>query len=525
MKKSDKEIVDAAEFLVSQDSARNTVMDELVTVFKEAKFTNRLNKVLSDNRNTPDKRVLLVNFVKARVLDKINLLSMLPDLQVDAPFGVEHSETYAELWMRVNLGWWDEVSLKTRFSEMGYFMPLFGTNVSQLHPSIKDKKIRFLTRDPRTFHAFINMADPMYYDEVYFIYKSSGQQINAAYPGINNDRIKDELVANTYSEYYTCIERWDNDHFDFLVNNKRVAGVGIEHNLGFIPVRATPNIRIPGQLDGLSDVVQEIGMAENQNELLIMSTEEIRERLYARLFLYGDGWPKQIPTGRGAVVRGAEGDKADYMSPIKDVAPTHQHLMANDQFMRVAMGWPSQRSGVFNSAIWTGKGIDASMGPVSDDVMRSKESIGEDLRILNQYYFKMLRKFWGKEKLVVHGTYLNKRYGVDFTPGEELPEVYSHQVHFSPLGHDIPTMIVNLLQLHGQGVFSLMTVLEKIPGVNPAEEMRRLDEELMKKVSMEQKIAAMAQQLQTAMVPQGMQASPEEMENAAHAMSKGGMVQ
>lgn len=519
MKRTADELIELANEMESNDQTRNNLMDTLDDVFWESKRTTELDTILSDNRHKQESTKLITNFIKARVVDKVNLLSMLPDIKVDSPYGLGGDGIlFAEMWMRVLLAWWKRVKMSAYFGVIGHYLSLRGTSVEQLYPNIKEKRIEFLVRDPKTVHAELKLSNPLEYGFVLFKFKATGRQILTAYPQARSCEVE-------YSKTeYDCIEYWDDDDFYLVVNDKKVPKVGIQHSLGFIPIRITPNIRMPGKVEGLSDVSQEIGLAENMNELLIMSTEELRERIYAKLVLTGEGWPNPVPTDRGAVLYASDPQaKAEYVSPVKEVSQVHQHLAAQDELFRVETGWPRQRSGIIDSAIWTGNAINASQSSVSDDVARTKSTIGQDIATLNEYYFKMIRRFFPSQEMVAYGSYKNKEYGFSFVPKDDLPDEFTHELFFSPLGHDIPTMIVNLLQLHGQKVLSLQTVLERIPGVNPAEELRRLEQDMQREIDLQKKLAMATQALAPAFTMDGQNLPPEQVEAAALAASKGGI--
>ena len=83
MKFTDDQISDIADEKLQENQERNDMYSVLDKVFWESRFTGELDKAIdSESRRSKGDRLLL-NYVKARVRDKISLLTMLPDIKVD----------------------------------------------------------------------------------------------------------------------------------------------------------------------------------------------------------------------------------------------------------------------------------------------------------------------------------------------------------------------------------------------------------------------------------------------------------
>ena len=69
---------------------RNNKDDMLMTLFEEGNFTGLLNRAIKSQARTSEQRKLLVNICRRAMIDRISLLTMIPDIRVEPPDALPH---------------------------------------------------------------------------------------------------------------------------------------------------------------------------------------------------------------------------------------------------------------------------------------------------------------------------------------------------------------------------------------------------------------------------------------------------
>lgn len=516
------------EIQVSQEYTARLAHDKIVhDVVFESNFAGQLYQCLSMNAPSSKQRKLIVNLAKAKARDKINQVGSLPDIRVADPVGIPSPEDgpfWAEFVKKIILSHWRRNSIDLQLWDMAMGMSIYGRCPVQVFPDFEKKEIMIFTRHPSSGFAVPKSTNKNEYEYVVYIDEIPGRNLLKMYPKAS------ACEVTSTSDKFTLTEYWDDNYRFVFANGKKIPGVGVHHSLGFNPNRIIPNaIHDPwaSSVGGLSDIYQEIPLLENINELILMGTEERRRKLKSHLVIEN---PRKVPEGienmESGVIEVEQGGRVYYVSQVDNPSSTIQDISHQEDLFRKASNFPPQSSGYpISSGTVTGKGWTASLGGVSQDAATTQSIIGANMIKIDEYALKMEKQLFGKTKQKAVGKvpehFSGEGTGQDFVfhyEPQDIPDDFIHNLEFYALGVDIPTRIVNLLQLHGQKIISTQSVQEKIPGIDAAEELRRLATDRQRELKMMQMAQSLAGEVQGQQ-----QGTPEEIEQAAYATEKGAM--
>lgn len=488
-------LMEEADELYDSDgfSGRRDADLELEQVFRDGRFTGRLYKALGLNIKSASTSYLLVNLVRSQVIDRSGMLSMLPDPKFDVPFTADEAIALTEQNVLTHLQetLWDYWRIKRIMHTNAFNLALKNRALWLLYPDFEAKKPMMYALDPSSFYAAENYRGE--FSRVFLIDRQKGRRIRSEY---GRDVAEAHGVDDPNNDYYV---HWffDDKERRIFINQEEITQRRIEHNLGFVPVRYTQDTHIPGSVDNLGSAFHAIAAAENFTDVLKLTSAEMRKGLNSIPWYTGDIDPvdaKAAYDGK-AMLGLPEGGKFGVEHQMQGQVGAHQHLKVMDDLFRVVTNWPRLRSGQISSSIWTERGIDAAQSAVSDDILNVRETIADDLEWLDTAAIHMLKKMWGKDEhdLLVFEQE-NVKGTVKIVPNLDIPNDFKHELVVFPLAHDVTGKAVLLMQLHGAKLYDTRSVLEQLPGVNPGEVMRRLDEDLAREVK--QQIA-----LQQALAP------------------------
>ena len=478
---SAKDLYEIGTQLKKDNQKRLSLYKTLEDVFWEDRFTGEIDKVLSAERKRPTATKILYNLFSARVKDRTNLLKAVPDIKAMSPPGMDDGPVWAEFMRRVILSYWENSRIHSMFELIGHYLSLYDAYFIMAVPDLDKKRPRIMIRHPGNTFLLPKVSYLDQYIAVFFIYELEGRQILADYPEAS--RLE---IANT-SGKYEFIEVWTEEERLFFANGKKIPGIGVKHEFGYIPGKMV--VATPGGFYGRP--TQSVALQELMNEHMILTAEERIERLNQNLVLYNaEIFPDEMP-GRGAVIKvGEEGGKAEYMGQIQgDLNSMNTELEQIEMMFRKQEGWPMSRSAAPESAIWTERGIRAAQAPVSDDIAAAQDAIGEGLKYVDECCVKIEMKMFPSTTQVADGNvYMGafkpkEPFSIPYIPKDDLIAEFKHRLEFSPFG-DPATMNMIWLQRQGQGVVSLQTVREVLPGIDPAEEERRIKKERAEEMQM-----------------------------------------
>jgi len=487
---SKKELYDLSQDLKTDESRRITEYETLERVMFDGTFEGVVDKALSKERKRPDGVMLLYNLLKARVADKTNLLKAVPDIKMEIPPGMgQDGPFWAEFMKRIVLSYWNFSHIHSMFELIGHYYSLYDCFFILTVPDMDSKRPRILIKHPKSTFVLPKFSKADEYIAVFFINKLQGRRILSAYPEASQNEIK-----NTKDEY-EFIEAWTEDRRLFWANGKPIPGVGVRHDFGYIPGKLV--VGTPGKLYGLNPV-QSIGLGELINEHLILTAEERTDRMNQILHIKGGiDIPDEIPA-RGAILETEDTGNIEFVGQIQgDLNSFNAEMDQAEMMYRKQENWPLSRSSSPESAIWTQVGIKAAQAPVADDISAAQASIGQGLKFADECCVKIEKKMFGSKKQVANGTMYNgpfkpkEPFSFQYVPKDDLIEEFKHRMEFSPFG-DPAVLNMIWLQRLGQEVVSLQSTREVLPGIDPAEEKRRVDQEREEKMGMAMAMQGMA---------------------------------
>ncbi len=508
------------------DSSKKSQFEEIDTVIKENKFSNRLSATLNNEIRQSERQELMINLAKAKVFDKMNLLNQIPDIKVPVPPGEGEQgafESQFNTYFYYNL--WQYSDIASILQHNGFCLSAYGTAITVVWPDFNDKRAKITVRDPKTMSGELLAYSNSEYAWLAFTYEMTGRQVIDRFPtakgvkevGYNSNKV-------TIREFFT-----PNKRLFFVTGSEngkawssRIPKLGVKHDLGFIPIRVTPNKIVPGELFGDGDVWHIFGAQDNYNEILHLYAEQLRDFVDPPMVLEkAEALPGTLPTDRGAVFEAEEGGKVYYVQKPGSGFEVNQHLGSMSQMMREVSNFPPSRSGMpVGTGTVTGKGQFASQSSVTADVDSLNRTVGKDLVLIDSMAKKIEKKLFPKVKqrmYVALSIGKGEKGDIAYYYPEDLSDYNEHILKFYPMGYDKSMELINNLQAKGQGIVSTRYVQENMPGVNPDEQA-----ELIKAEREEEMQLMAAQQALMNPQPQG-QAPPGQAQDESFAMEQGAM--
>jgi hypothetical protein len=549
--------------LKQQNADRNLRDAELENLFLKGQFTGMLGQALNSQVRTSKQGRLLLNLCRNQMIDRVVLLTMLPDIKVDPPGdlpGLDQVYWQEMIQHTIEHYFWEQVwGLPQRAEHLAFPFAVKGRTVLQLFPNYKTKTIDLWLRDPSTYYAVVSggasgqsvegsrdgfTSGGYVHSPVLFIYKAKGREILRDYPmaGVEPDSTLHEIVE-WWDE--NIVVRFIEDKAIHPMENRAKPGLrfrhlkgsdgdisGIEHRYGFVPTEFVQDVHIPGRIDGTTSIYHSIAMAENLNDLINMMTEEQRSRLDSVLAIKSPiDVPNPLPDRNAVVTFGPDGE-ARWLAKTQGSPDMASHIEAVKQMAFMSLGTSGARMGELpSSGPWIGKGLNAAASvAISDEVLLNRQKLAMAIMGCNTKAYAMARKNFGsvKQKMTVHSSAGSETMTFKFN---ELPPHFRHKLEVFPLAHDVPGTAVLFMQLEQRKLVSKQAVREKIPGIDAALEKRRVADETQEE--MQQMLAAqqaqMAAQQQAQMAAQGAEGEAtagagEGAEAENYAMERGGMM-
>lgn len=500
------DIVELFSELEYENIERNKRDAELENIYLNSEFTGKLSEAITDQIPRSSERKLLLNVVRNAIQDRAVLLKMLPDLRVDAPDGLPEMDSL--YWQQhieriIKHYFWEEIwnLPNVQMRSQAFWLAMKGRVALQVHPNFAKKTVDLLVRDPSTFYCTISGSGQGWHmaqgsmtqaqggyqlSQGGFKYKAKGRDILAMYPTSEKIGIEPNNTSHDVIEYQ------DENFFIPVIDNQLILKedgdpVGVEHGLGFVPLILIQDVHIPGRIDATSPIYHSIMMGENLNDLLLMDTEERRERLGSITVVENPvNVPKNLAVGRNAIIQVGLGGDVRFRSRLGDQNPSDMgsHIEAMKQMWSMAAKTSLARQGELpSSGPWLGKGLQtAATVAISGDVLDARENIAQGIQNADTMALAMGIKYFpsSKQKMTVHSSRGNQPMTFTFKSLKEL--TIRHILEVFPLAHDIPSTVVTYLQLQNGGIVSKRKVRQMIPGIDEAEETRRVDEERQKEM-------------------------------------------
>lgn len=479
--------------LYDQLGERRSADAELERVFKDGVFTGKLYEAMGINVKTATTNRLLVNLVRASTIDRSTMLGSMPEYKYEVlgAYNEDVALTEQEVLINLHETLWDNWRLERTLRAASFNLALKNRAAWIIYPDFKKQMPILYTLDPGTFYGESDYRGD--YNRVFLISEENGYKIAAQYGNVEAFGVVKQF------EKYKVVWFIDDKVKRVWINGVEAESLAIEHNLGFCPVRYTQDIHIPGSIDNLGSAYHSIALSENFTDVLLLSSLEMRKHVKSVPWFKGEGIDGaqvgRALEGNEAIDLGADG-AFGFSSSVDSTMGSGQHLQSLDDLFRVITNWPRIRSGQISSSIWTQRGIDAAQGAVSDNILQARQAIAYDLQFLDEAAIFMLKKMWpNKEYTLQQGEYEGKG-SIRIVPALDLPLTFKHKILANSLSADVASKTVLLMQLFGQKLLDRKSVLEQLPGINPSEVMRRLEEDMMRdtkwQMMLQQQMAAMA---------------------------------
>ena len=506
-------LLDEADELWDAYSERRTADEVVTSVFRNGTFTGELYNTLGLNVPSAHSKKLLVNLTRAAVIDRATMLTMLPDYKYSVPFTPEPEVALTEQDILINthLSFWEFWRMKQLLRTQATNMSLKNRCLWLLFPDFNEKKPKLYGLDPSMLFGEMDNSGEI--PRVFLIQDMRGRQILAQYPDAKNYG-----VTNDDNEF-RIVDFWDKNIKRLFINDHASKVGSIDHDLGFVPIRYTQDTHIPGTIDNMGNAYQNIALAENFTDMLILQSQEMRRRINSVPWVKGGISKSNYQAAlAGKEILDLENDgEFGFAQAIQGNLGTQQHLSALEQLFRTGMNWPAMRSGQIDSSIWTAKGINAASGGVNDDILATRELMADDLQWLDYAAIHMWRKMWGNtEHNLLNFNEKNVIGSVKVIPKKDIPNDFRHELVTFALAHDVTGKAILLMQLFGQKLIDRRSVLEQMPGFNPNEVLQRLEEDMVRDVGWQMKVQSEALKLQNEMAP-----PPEQVDQENVALEKG----
>ena len=472
--------------LLRDETRERKVRDGVAqSTFVDGTFSGELWRAMDTEVPSSKGQRLLVNFFRTQVTDRATLLSMLPDQKWDVPFDyTDDSLTYQQVLAQLNLTLWEHWKMRKLRNDIAFWMALKGRVALQLVPDFNRKMPMLYAFDPSFFYAVADGTGEI--QRCWIIYMSTGREILQQYP--NAGAMAEGVEFNNHE--HEVVQYWDKNEKKIFIGDSMVPDSHFQHNLGFVPFQYPQDMHLPGSFDATTAAYNHIGLAENFTDLLLLSSEERRRRIKAIPWIKGlrNADPELLRRIlAGEVFAELDEDGAlGFESPITNMSDITRDLQLTEDLFRAATNFPRSRSGEITSSIWTGKSIEASQGAVSDDILRVRESIADAIQWMDEKAVGMLKRFWGgKEHNILDFTDQQRIKGLTIIPNEDIPDTWRHELVVFSLAHDVSQKAILMIQLGNSGYLDKRTVIEQLPGFNPNEILRRMEEERIREAQWE----------------------------------------
>ena len=500
----------------NNQAAKNNTRDSNYSILERSFWDSEYTDAVADTISSQTRRTTsykkIVNFLQTRVRDKVVISGEVPEVKMITPPDFNEEDLVQsevdkmaiyDLWEHSNITWLGQ-------NRFGYYSSLFGTCPILVLPDFENEKMIITTRHPQTMSAEADAAQNGEVALLGFSTQWTGSQLLASYPELSSLEIE-----NTNEPNYKIHEFFDKNRRLFYVEGlssdgsalwAKVPGLGIKHDLGFIPAQIYGNVISRDGVEGLSDVLHAMAIEENISEILALHNEALREAMDATLVVEDGANAKveSMPVGRGLKVNLPPGAKAYYLHKTTGApAEVTNHIGMLTQFFKDTSGLPGVRLGQSpTSSVGTGKQVANLMSMTTDDVNAYRMGLGNALVGINEKGLKVLKQLFPDKKQEVASS-LNPSQKLRSYHADMISKFPKHILKYNPMGFEAESIRMGTLQLLGQKVIDPRTARELLPGLNADEIERRI--EFYEKKEMEKQKAMMDMQTEQQMMMQEMQ--------------------
>lgn len=315
----------------------------------------------------------------------------------------------------------------------------------------KDENFAEILGFIKQYRISVAMATKMFADEI----KASGVQIVADY-----DTENPEGVAPTDVPMCTIKEYWDAQEYVLMFNTTNKPVHYMRHNWDYVPLQYVPNIHLPGEPKGTSDIEHELDPQQEYNERASDMADIIKE--VARPAYWGKNLDNLTEVRSGQIVVYQVGDDGEI-----NAMPKSGNLQGLDMYLNDRKNDIIALSGL-NQVLYpgaqtlqaTGRALSVVMQGVNNKISLRKEWWIKAFKELNKSILFLSEIYIPDAKLLIGGYYKT--------------DVFITSVLLRSVSDEI-----NKFQAKVQ---SLTTTQQNVGIQNPSEEQKLMKEELQDEI-------------------------------------------
>ena len=320
-----------------------------------------------------------------------------------------------------------------------------------VRPIWKDDNFSEIGAFIKHYRISVARAKRLFAEEI----KSSSILVQADYDAENpSDTSKSEVPMMTIKEY------WDDREYLLLFNNSNKIVNYVKHDWGFVPLQYVPNIHIPGEPKGTSDLEHELDPQQEYNERASDLADIIKE--IARPAYWGKNLDNLSEVRSGQIVIYQVGDDGDIQAMPKSGQTMAVESYLNDRKNDIiALSGLNQVLYPGNQVLQsTGRALSVVMQGVNNKVSLRKEWWVKAFKEINRSILFHAEKYIPDAKLIIGGYYKT--------------DVFISSVLLRSVADEI-----NKFQAKVQ---SLTTTQHNVGIPNPSEEQKLMKEELQDEI-------------------------------------------
>jgi len=301
----------------------------------------------------------------------------------------------------------------------------------------------------------------------------------------------------------TVKEYWDDEEYLLLFNNDNKPVHYVKHNWGFIPLHYIPNIHLPGEPKGTSDIEHELDPQQEYNERSSDLADIIKEM--AKPAYWGKNLDNLSEVRSGQIVIYQVGDDGDIQAMPKSgtTVPVEQYLSDRKNDIIALSGLNQVLYPGSNVLQATGRALSVVMQGVNNKISLRKEWWVKAFKDLNKSILFLAEQYVPNADKIIAGQYKT--------------DVFISSVLLRSVSDEI-----NKFQAKVQ---SLTTTQHNVGIDNPSEEQKLMKEELQDEILATEisKQPGLLHQILAERMATAQQAQPGYMPGGAPGEGGGGM--
>lgn len=296
-------------------------------------------------------------------------------------------------------------------------------------------------------------------DVVKEMYKSELAEANVTVQG---DTINEDVLnmngqgIQTNIPMCTIKALWLENTYLLTINNGKDIIKYLEHNWGFLPIQWIPNIHLPGEPRGTSDIENELDPQQEYNERTSDLADIIRELAHPAYWGKNLDNITEVRSGQTVIYNVGDDAEINAMPKSGQTAPMEQYLSDRKQDIVLLSGMNNVLYPGNQVLQATGRALSVVMQGVNNKVSLRKGIWEQAFKELNKKIFILAEKFIPDAKKIINGYYKS--------------DVFISAVLLRSVSDEINKFNARLQ--------SLTTTQQNIGIPNPSEEQKLMKEEL-----------------------------------------------